>query len=145
MTPNDRTALPKWEYEDLVRFFALFQQFGVLYDINHKDRLNKHKKKDALRDLRIQLIEIGFQIPSEDILVKKIKNLRDAFARELKEELKQLPSGSAAPSRTQFRSKLEWYNLARPFWKSSIRGRASTSNLVSMFYLFLPQIDCWTI
>ncbi|XP_060846452.1 KRAB-A domain-containing protein 2-like [Rhopalosiphum padi] len=64
---------------------------------------------------------------SLDSLKKKIKSLRDTYRKELQKVQKSKKSGAGAND--VYKPKLAWFSSAEVFWKRSIIGRESFSNL----------------
>ena len=131
---RSKVVVPRWSSEMIRAFLHVLSNYRLLWDYDHPDKTNKHKKLDCHKDLLTDLNNRNFNVPNVDILKRKIKSLRDSFARELHREEASLPSGSEAP-KEPFEPCIDWYYDAKPIWKKSVRGRSSSSNLVSILSL----------
>jgi hypothetical protein len=82
-----------------------------------------------MTSLRMQLTEMGFQISNDELLKKKIKNIKDAYRHETNKVKKSMKSGAGAED--VYRPKLNWFYEADCFLRNVMTGRESSSNLVS--------------
>lgn len=117
----------KWSSDQIVVLLNVYKKFECLWDIRSADYLKRDAKKQAFNDL-INELELNGLSVTEDLLKKKIKNLRDAYRNELNKVKKSKKSGAGASD--VYRPKLVWFAVADGFWNSVISGRQSSSSMV---------------
>lgn len=83
--------------------------------------------------LLIELNEMGFKIPNEEVLKKKIKNIKDVYRNEANKVKKSMKSGAGADD--VYKPKLHWFDEADSFLRNVMTGRESSSNLVCTYLL----------
>ncbi|XP_054259608.1 uncharacterized protein LOC128984325 [Macrosteles quadrilineatus] len=116
----------KWSSDQLVTFLEIYRKHECLWDIRSPEYLKRDSKQQAFAKLLDELRLNGI-IVTEDVLKKKIKNLRDAYRNELIKVKKSKKSGAGASE--VYKPKLVWFVAADAFWNSVLSGRQSSSSM----------------
>lgn len=118
----------KWSSDQIVTFLEIYRKHECLWDIRSPEYLKRDSKQQAFAKLLDELRLNGI-IVTQDVLKKKIKNLRDAYRNELNKVKKSKKSGAGASE--VYKPKLVWFGAADAFWNSVLSGRQSSSSMVS--------------
>ncbi|KAG8258299.1 hypothetical protein J6590_104021 [Homalodisca vitripennis] len=116
----------KWSSDQIVTFLEIYRKHECLWDIRSPEYLKRDSKQQAFAKLLDELRLNGI-IVTEDVLKKKIKNLRDAYRNELNKVKKSKKSGAGASE--VYKPKLVWFGAADAFWNSVLSGRQSSSSM----------------
>lgn len=116
-----------------MKFLDKYEEYECLWNIRHNDYMNRNKRDAALQEIRDALIELEVNIPSLDFLRKKIKTLKTVYRQELIKVEKSKKSGAGVED--IYHPRLSWFKRADSFLRDVTISRASSTNLVSFFYL----------
>ena len=125
---TDKQVL-KWSGDEIIRFLDIYRKYEGLWDTNNENYMKRNAREHSFKSLINELIEAGVEIPGEETLRKKIKNLKDAYRNEVNKVKKSMKSGAGTDD--VYKPKLVWFEKADAFWRNVISGRESSSNLVS--------------
>lgn len=128
---------PRWSGQEIYKFLGVYQKYEELWDTCNEKYPKKNARQISFKKLIKELTEIGYEIPYEEYLRKKIKNIKDVYRNELNKVKKSLKSGTG----DVYEPKLRWFNKADSFLKNVKGGRESSSNLVSCPNMFV-FINC---
>ncbi|XP_014278442.1 uncharacterized protein [Halyomorpha halys] len=131
---NSEARLLKWTGHELMLFLSTFRKYEELWNINNDNFNKKCLRQISLRKLLVELTELGFDIPSEIHLRKKIKNIKDVYRNELNKVKKSMTGGSEFV----YKPKLLWYNEADSFLNSVTSIRQS--NIMDDIMMAKPAI-----
>ena len=73
----------KWLGDKIIRFLDIYRKYEGLWDTSNKNYMKRNAREHNLKSLINELIEAGVEIPSEETLRKKMKNLKDAYRNEV--------------------------------------------------------------
>lgn len=119
----------KWSGKDIITFLDIFRNYPCLWDASTADYINRNAKDSAYKKLLEQLEEQGLHAELAP-LKKKIKSLRNTYRNEVYKMKKSKKSGAGADD--VYKPRLVWFSAAQMIWSSTIVGRDSSSNLVSL-------------
>lgn len=119
-------SAPRWSGLEIFKFLGVYQKYEELWDTCNEKYPKKNARQICFKKLLEELTGIGYDIPSEEYLRKKIKNIKDVYRNELNKVKKSLKSGGEV-----YEPKLRWFNKADSFLKNVKSGRESSSNPVS--------------
>lgn len=129
----------KWSVDRIIKFLDIFKTYPCLWDTSdpnyNKRDMRESAMKQLLEDMKVQ----EFGIISKDALKTKIKSLKDCYRIELNKVKKSMKSG--AGTENLYKPKLGWFEAADNFWKATVMGRDSSSNLVSQIFTLILQDD----
>lgn len=108
------------------KFLGVYQKYEELWDTCNEKYSKKNERQICFKNLIKELTEIGYDIPTEDFLRKKIKNVRDVYRNESNKVKKSLICGTG----DVYEPKLRWFKKADSFLKNLKSGRESSSILV---------------
>ena len=92
MTPTK--AVLKWSGDDIMKFLDIFIKYDGLWNTSNENYMKRNSREHSLENLRQELIEAGLDIPDEDVLKRKMKNLKDSYRIELNKVKKSKKSGA---------------------------------------------------
>ena len=110
----------------------ILRRYEALWDASHETYLKKNAREEAVRKLMEELTAANFDIPDEECLKKRIKNIKDSYRADLNKIKRSKKSGAGAED--VYKPKLLWFEKADAFMRNVISGRDSSSNLVSCGY-----------
>nr|XP_018917087.1 PREDICTED: uncharacterized protein LOC109044054 [Bemisia tabaci] len=109
-------VLPKWNDAQTAKFFRLYEKHRCLWDMRDPDYRNMEVRAQAYQDM---VLKMGMNC-SEEIIKRKIKNIRTIYARELKEVKRTRKAG--CPDRAYVPT-LSWYHEADRFLRNIVSER----------------------
>ncbi|RUM29381.1 MAG: hypothetical protein DSY42_06650 [Aquifex sp.] len=71
---TDKQVL-KWSGDEIIRFLDIYRKYEGLWDTNNENYMKRNAREHSFKSLINELIEAGVEIPGEETLRKKIKNL----------------------------------------------------------------------
>ena len=74
-----KKQIARWTAEETLRFLEIFRGYEALWDASHETYLKKNAREEAVRKLMEELIAANFDIPDEECLKKRIKNIKDSY------------------------------------------------------------------
>lgn len=117
-------VLPKWNDAQTAKFFRLYEKHRCLWDMRDPDYRNMEVRAQAYQDM---VLKMGMNC-SEEIIKRKIKNIRTIYARELKEVKRTRKAG--CPDRAYVPT-LSWYHEADRFLRNIVSERPCRHDEVS--------------
>lgn len=122
----------KWNNDDIFQFLDVYEQYPILWNIKHKDYLNRNLKISNFEKLKNNLSSIGLVVDSDQLRLK-IKSIRDVYRQEIAKINRSKKSGAGTDS--LYKPKLIWFNRANTFLNEVTSTRESSSNLVSFIFI----------
>jgi len=132
---NKQEPTLKWSSNDISRFLLVYRKYESLWDTANENFMRKNARQNNMTNLRMELNDIGFQISNDELLKKKIKNIKDAYRHEANKVKKSMKSGAGAED--IYKPKLNWFHEADAFLRNVMTGRESSSNLVSTSTMYI--------
>lgn len=122
----------KWSETVMLKFLELYHKHDCLW--NH--RLDMYKNKDARENALDSMVkEMQITGLSKADLKNKIKTIRTMYKKEHSLVCKSIRSGMGTEE--LYVPKLCWYKRADIFLNGVTNTRNTSSNLVSIFYIYI--------
>lgn len=119
----------KWNGKEIIEFLNMFRKYECLWNPSCDLYMKRNAKDAAFIELMAEMKSGGLEVSTILQLKKKIKVLRDSYRLELNKVKQSRKSGAGLDD--VYKPKLVWFTVADSFWRNSVSGRESTSNLVS--------------
>ena len=111
---TDRQVL-KWSGDEIIKFLNLYKKYEGLWDTNNINYMKRNVREHTLKSLINELIGAGVEIPGEENLRKKIKNLKDAYRNEVNNVKKYTKRGAGTDD--VYKLKFFWFKKIDAFWR----------------------------
>lgn len=124
-------GLVKWSVDNITAFLECYEKHELLWNIRHVDYVNKQKRESAIMKLKVELGELGVQVPDLGFLRARIKAIKATYRNEVLKINESKKSGAGTDE--VYVPKLPWFSTADRFMSGVVITRGSKSNLVSFF------------
>lgn len=129
--PSAGLGLVKWSVDNITVFLECYEKHELLWNIRHVNYVNKQKRESAMMNLKVELEELGVQVPDLAFLRARIKAIKATYRNEVLKISESKKSGAGTDE--VYVPKLPWFSTADRFMSGVVISRCSQSNLVSLF------------